>query len=249
MAPDPQALERIRRKLRLDTPLIAVYDAEPGEGFEPTIDVKGRGCCFHYYKQWLAGKTLVFRKGKGDFRNPDCGCPGAQTAFGLNKTYPPFMANFLTDGKGAPMGEGLKASPEIAQKFIDESAKLDPKHDSVLVGPLRLDRWEEVRSATFLVDPDRLAGVLTLATYWSMNKTEAVAPFSSGCGLMWRSLHEFDEDKVIIGCTDLAMRRYIPPEIMSITVSPARLERMTQAPEGSFLDKDWWNELMDKRGL
>lgn len=247
MTPTKEAVERIAAKLRLETPLIAVFDSPDIGAFAPTVEAKGGNCCFAYYPRWLKGETVVIRKSEGDFSNPDRGCPGAQMSFGLKNEYPPFMAHFLTDGVGAPMGEGLKAGPEIAQEFIDTSVAPEPSSDTVLIGPLRVEQWPAVRSVTFFVDPDRLAGVITLAGYRSADREMTVAPFSSGCGMIWRSLGEHDGDRAIVGCTDLAMRKYLPPEILSLTVSPRRFLEMLEVPEGSFLDKDWWNDLMDQR--
>ncbi len=240
--PTHDAIDRMTKKLRLDTPLIAVYDAAPGEAFAPVVEAKERTCCFAYYTQWLDGQTVVFKKGGG-------GCPGGHRAFGLEKDYPDYMAHFLTDGEGAPMGEGLKASSELAQEFLDNAVPPEISGDTVLIGPLRLDQWDSVQTVTFLVDPDRLAGTMTLAGFWS-GRDVVKAPFSSGCGMIWRSVVEDDDlDPAVIGCTDLAMRRYVPPEIISLTVSPARFEQMLTFPDHAFLYKSWWNELMDSRGL
>lgn len=119
--------------------------------------------------------------------------------------------------------------------------------DTVLIGPLRCTQWRRLRSITFLVDPDRLAGVLTLAGFWSADNDLVAAPFSSGCGQLWRSLGEYDRDRPVIGCTDIAMRKYLPPDILSVTVSPERFAHMLSVPEGSFLDRDWWQGLFDHR--
>lgn len=234
--PSVEAIERLRNRLRLSTPLLAVYDSEPSDTFAPLIEAKGSACCFAYYKQWLAGETLVIRKGGG-------GCAGATRAFGLEKTYPPYMAHFLTDGVGAPKGEGLRASADIAQAYIDGATPPDVKSDSVLLGPLRPEQWERTRSVTFLVDPDRLAAVMTLAGYWSARDV-VTAPFGSGCSFLWRAL---DGDKTVIGGTDIAMRRYLPPEMVTFTVSPSHFAKMLTFPEESFLFKSWWNDLMDCR--
>ena len=249
MPPTEAAIDRLKSALRLETPLIAVYDSAPTPEFEPTVKATGRTCCFAYYKRWLNGETLVIQRGNGGFANPKHGCPGAQNAFGLGEGYPSFMANFLTDGKGAPMGEGLKATPELAQEFLDRARPLTPSGDTVLIGPLRVEQWDHVRSVTFFVDPDRLSGVMTLAGYWSSDPNLMFAPFSSGCGLLWRELENAGADRPVIGCTDLAMRRYIPPEVMCFTVSPARFEQMIGFPDEAFLNKEWWNDLMKHRGI
>ncbi len=167
MPPTQESIDRMTSKLRLTTPLIGLYDTNPSTEFEPLTEAKGRTCCFAYYNGWLQGRTVVFRSGSQSFGNPKHGCPGGQNAFGLGEGYPPFMAHFLTDGKGAPMGEGLKATPQLAQEFLDNSKPPKLSGDTILIGPLRLDQWNTVRSVTFFVDPDRLAALMTLAAFWS----------------------------------------------------------------------------------
>lgn len=237
--PTDEAIERLRSRLRLTTPLIAVYDSHPSDAFEPLVEPKGTTCCFAYYGRWLVGETLVLEKG-------GAGCQGAYRALGLEKTYPPYMAHFLTDGVGAPKGEGLRASPEIAQAYLDRAKPPEVSGDTVLIGPLRLSQWRSARSVTFLVDPDRLGGVMTLAGYWSADDVVA-APFGSGCSFLWRALNQSDGDPAVIGATDIAMRRHLPADILTFTVSPARFRQMLTFPEGSFLTRSWWNDLMDYR--
>ena len=247
MAPKQSSTDRLIEKLRLKTPIIAIYDSEPSDEFAPMVESSGRTCCFAYYKRWLNGETLVIGRGEGGFGDPDKGCFGAQNAFGLGEGYPPFMAHFLTDGKGAPMGEGLKASPELAQDFLDRAVPPKLASGSVLIGPLRLSMWERVRSVTFLVDPDRLSALMTLAGYWTSDPEVVFAPFSSGCGLMLREVESVGGKRAVIGCTDIAMRKYLPPEMMCLTVSPGMFERMVDFPDDAFLNRSWWNELMDHR--
>jgi hypothetical protein len=248
VAPTNEKVERLKEKLRLETPLIAVYDAAPDEAFEPTVTARGRACCFAYYKQWLQGKTLVIEKDKSNsFGDPQSGCPGAQRAFGLTDQYPPWMAHFLTDGEGAPMGEGLKATPQLAREYIERARPPALSGDTVLLGPLKLERWNAVRSVSFFVDPDRLAAVMTLSAFWSSDPDFVTAPFSSGCGLLWRDLDQQNRERAMIGCTDIAMRRYIPPEILCLTVRPGHFEKMVGFPEGAFLNREWWNALMEAR--
>ena len=157
------------------------------------------------------------------------------------------MAHFLTDGKGAPMGEGLKATPALAQEFLDRAKAPAPAGDTVLLGHLRLSAWDRVRSVSFFADPDRLSALLTLSAFRSSDPDLVAAPFSSGCGLLWRDLRSQPRDRPVIGCTDIAMRRHLPPDILCLTVSPARFEEMLDYPDDAFLRRSWWMELLESR--
>lgn len=248
MGIDIHAVERLLLKLRLNSPPIAVYDSEPSDDFNPMVFASGRVCCFAFYESWLEGRTLVIKRGESaGFNESKTGCPGAHRAFGLEKDYPEFMAHFLTDGVGAPMGEGLMAGPELAQEFLDRAKPVEISGDTVLIGPLQAEHWDRVRSVSFLVDPDRLAALMTLAGYWSADADLIAAPFSSGCGLLLRELENQDRDRPVIGCTDIAMRKYLPPEILCLSVTPSRFEQMLTFPDDCFLNKTWWNDLMDSR--
>lgn len=238
--PTTESIGRLMGKLRLTTPLIAVYDAEPSEAFAPMGDPEPDTCCFSFYDRWMAGETLVLLKG-GE------GCKGAYRALGLEKSDSAMVAHLLTDGVGAPRGEGLRATAAIAKAHLEAGVTPAPKGSSVLVGPLRPGHWDEVRSVTFLVDPDRLAAVMTLAGYWSAEDVVS-APFGSGCSFLWKSLGEGGEARAVIGGTDVAMRRYLPTAILTFTVAPAHFERMLTFPEDAFLSREWWNDLMDTRG-
>jgi hypothetical protein len=248
MPPTPEKIDRLVEALRLETNIIAVYDSETGDAFEPTVGAKGRTCCFAYYKRWMKGTTLVIERGAGGFDHPMNGCPGAQAAFGFMEEYPPFMAHFLTDGEGAPMGEGLKATPELAQEFLDRARPRPISSDAILIGPLRVEQWDSVRSVTFFADPDRISALMTLAAFRSSGPDFIHAPFSSGCGLMLRELENQERERAVLGCTDIAMRKHIPPEILCLTVPPGLFEQMVDFPDGAFLNKEWWNELMQHRG-
>lgn len=238
--PTEESIGRLMTKLRLTTPLIAVYDAPPSEAFAPMGDPEPETCCFAFYDRWLAGETLVLRKG-------GVGCKGAYRALGLEKGDPEMVAHLISDGVGAPRGEGLRASPDIARAHVEAGTTPVPASESVLVGPLRVSQWDAVRSVTFLVDPDRLAAVMTLAGYWSPDDVVS-APFGSGCSFLWKSLGEGGEPRAVIGGTDVAMRRFLPTAILTLTVSPAHFARMLTFPERSFLSLEWWNDLMDTRG-
>jgi hypothetical protein len=64
---------------------------------------------------------------------------------------------------------------------------------------------------------------------------------------MWREVERQPRERAVVGCTDIAMRKYVPPEILALSVTPCHFERMVDFPDGAFLNKSWWNELMEAR--
>jgi len=241
VAPTAAAVERLTTRLRFSSGhlLVAVFDSHADERFDPLVRARGSACCFAFYKRWLRGETVAFERDGGDFLSPTGGCPGAHRHLGLAAT-PPSLAGFLAH-------EGLKASVELAQRCVDRFTSPEPAAGAVLVGPLRLEQWEAIRSVSFVVDPDRLSALMTLATYWDDDPDPIRAPFSSGCGMLWGELESGARTRPVIGCTDVAMRRHLPSDLLCLTVTPAHFEKMLTFPDGCFLDRAWWNELIDSR--
>jgi hypothetical protein len=239
--PTAEAIERLRQHLRVTAPILALYDCAPSPAFEPLVEPKDTDCCFSFFGRWLAGETLILKKG-----GP--GCPGGHRALGLETRTPPFMAHFLSDGVGAPAGEGLRVNAHVAQALLDQAKPVRNDSGHVLIGPLRLDQWDEVRSLTFLVDPDRVSGLATLAGYWSSTRDIVVAPFGSGCSSLLRALGGYEDiDPAVLGGLDVAMRQFMPDNLVTLTVSPARFSKMLTFPDDSFVFKPWWTELMRQR--
>jgi hypothetical protein len=53
--------------------------------------------------------------------------------------------------------------------------------------------------------------------------------------------------QAIIGATDIAMRRYLPPHILAFTVTKPMYERLCALDERSFLYKQFWGDLRKAR--
>ena len=111
----------------IEIPLIGFYDAPDPAPFEPVVEPKpgARACVFAFYKSWLKGETL--RVTKDNF-----GCGGAGRAWcGVEARSREEFIRFLVDE------EGLKASHDLMNRWIDSSPPYRQKHENILVGPLR----------------------------------------------------------------------------------------------------------------
>jgi hypothetical protein len=233
--PDPT---NFSNRIDLKIPLIGLYDAPNPADFEPLGIPSPGDCVFAFYNKWAQGITLHITK-------DHYGCGGAgRWMCGIERSSRRDFISFLVDQ------EGLKASHELMEKWIDSSKPYKSNHPHILIGPLKDDQWEYIQSITFFVNPDQLAALAYGAQYHSTpdDPPPMTAPFGSGC----MQLLPFDDlsiPQASIGTTDIAMRQHIPPEILGVTVTKSMFKLLCDLDERSFLYKPFLQNLKKARGL
>lgn len=220
-------------------PAIGLYDAPDASAFEPLVrPAEGKwACVYMFYTSWLKGKTLHLTKN-------NFGCGGAGTyLFDVTTRPRQEMIDFLYGT------EGLKASAEVMADWIDRSTHYKPSHPNVLIGPLKDDQYEHLRTVTFFVNPDQLSLFITAAYYHQGRPTppRVTAPFASGCGQLGPLFEDLEQPQAMLGATDIAMRKYLPPDILAFTVTRPMYEQFCTLDEKSFLGKPFWRELQKAR--
>ena len=238
MQPDP-----INLLTRIDftIPLIGFYDAPDPSPFEPlTIPEPNKHrCVFSFYEEWLKGKTLLITKG-------NFGCGGAgHWLCGIGTREREAFIKFLVDG------EGLKASPDLMNRWLDHRKPYRQEHSNILIGPLRKDQYGYLKSITFYVNPDQLSVLMTGAQYRNApgDPPPVIAPFGSGCMELISLFEDLNVPQAMIGATDIAMRQYLPPDILAFTVTKPMFRQLCELDEASFLYKPFWKNLRKSRGL
>jgi len=236
MHPDPTNL---LDKMEMKIPLIGFYDTPDIVPFEPLVEPRPRqrACLFAFYRQWIEGKTLHMTK-------DNIGCPGARHwLFDQETRSREDFVRFLADE------EGLKASHVLMNQWLDHTHPYHPTHTHLLVGPLRDDQHEYLKSVTFFVNPDQLSLLLLGAQYHSApdDPTPAIAPFGSGCMQLISLFDDLDAPQAIIGATDIAMRRHIEPDMLAFTTTISMYERLCTLDKKSFLGKRFWRSLQEAR--
>jgi hypothetical protein len=232
---------RLIEKTGLKIPLVGLYDAPDTAPFEPLVvpTPGGHACVFAFYKQWLEGKTLHITKD-----NPGCGGAG-HWIFGVKGRSREDFVKFLVDE------EGLKASRDLMNRWLDDHQCYSPEHPNILMGPLREEQYQHLKTVTFLVNPDQL-GLLSLGAQYNSapgDPPPVIAPFGSGCMLMISLFEDLSVPQAIIGATDIAMRKYLDPDLMAFTVTKPMFERLCRLDKESFLYKHFWKDLRNARGL
>ena len=237
MHPDPTFLIE---NAGVTIPLIGFYDTPDPSAFEPTVrPVEGRWACLYmFYKSWLNSKTLHLTK-------ENHGCGGAGTyLFGVKTRSRQEYIDFLYGE------EGLKAPGELMGQWIDHAPAYKPAHPNILVGPLKDDQFAYLKTVTFFINPDQLSLFIVGAYYrqWLSSPPLVTAPFAAGCGLLAPLFDDLESPKAIIGATDIAMRQFLPPDIMAFTVTKPMYQQLCALDETSFLDKPFWQDLKKARG-
>jgi hypothetical protein len=225
------------QKIGLTVPLIGLYDAPDPAAFVPVIKPSPGDCVFAFYDNLAQGETLHISK-----EHHGCGGAGRWMCGVETRSRKDFI-RFLVDQ------EGLKESHELMEKWIDSARPYTSTHPHIFIGPLKEKQWEYARSITFFVNPDQLAALVYGAHYFSSpdDPPPVIAPFGSGC-MQLLPFEDLNIPQASIGTTDIAMRRYIPPNILGITVTTAMFKRLCALDERSFLDKPFLRDLKKARG-
>jgi hypothetical protein len=236
--PDPSFL---LEQLNLTIPPTGLYDAPDPAVFAPLAapnpDAKRGECLFSHFADWQKGTTV--RLTAANF-----GCGGAGGSLcGVQRADRAGFIHFLA------IDEGLKASEELMGRWIDARVNFAPAQGHVLVGPLKADQYEYLKTVTFWVKPDQLAALVLAAQYRNApgDPPATVAGFSSGCGQL-AAFDDLSVPQAQVGATDIAMRQWLPADVLAFTVTKPLFEQFCLFAQGSFLTKPFLSRLKKARG-
>jgi len=235
MQPDPTNLLNI---LGISNPLIGFYDTPEKHPFEPFI--AARQCIFSCYQRWMQGESTCL----SEQNVAAIGCPGAGY-WNCNVASVPseHVAHFLA------VEEGLKASSDLMCQWLESQPPYNKEHEYIVIGPLKLEQYEYLKTITFYVNPDQISMLITGAEYYNSSASyhPITAAFGTGCGQLAAVFDDFNTPKAVIGGTDIAMRTYLPCETLAFTVTKPMFEELCRLDEKSFLHKSFWENVKNAR--
>ncbi len=235
MQPD---ISPILERLAIAEPLIGFYDAPDPAPFEPLVVPKGRQCVFRSRADWKAGKTLHITREKH-------GC-GAMHLLGLAERSREDLVEFLCDE------EGLKASHELMNLWLDSAPHYVPVHEHLLIGPVRAHQYEYLRTVTFYVNPDQLSVLTAGAIYYSHpdDIDPLIARFGSGCMQLAPLFDDLEAPQALIGSLDQAARGDLDPCLLAFTVTKPMFDLLARwaADPRSSLHNRFLDTLLRARG-
>lgn len=235
MQPDPK---KLLDALNLSTPLIGYYDAPEKDSFEPFT--APQQCVFSCFQDWMHGKsTCLSERSVREIQ-----CPGAGYWNCSIESVPrEHVAYFLA------VEEGLKASQELMCQWLTDQKTYKKENAFVVIGPLRMDQYEFLKTITFYVNPDQLSMLITGAEYHIASESRhfITAKYGTGCGQLAAAFDDFDSPKALIGGTDIAMRPFLPSGTLAFTVTKPMFELLCSLEEESFLCKSFWKNVQQAR--
>jgi hypothetical protein len=233
---------RLLRHLDLRTPVIGLYDAPDPAPFAPLVAPPkgpGRGpCLFSYYRRWERGETLHLTA-------EAFGCGGCgRSLFGVQVRERDDFIDFLW------RDEGLRASRELMAGWVDNAPTYRPEYASILVGPLKPELAQYLKTVTFWVNADQFC-VLQHGAYhhhvWGEPDPVSV-PFGSGCSELVVQFPDLTKPHALVGGTDVAMRDGLPAGVLAFTVTLPMYAQLCALGDESFLGKGFLTRLRKARG-
>jgi len=227
--------EALLKVAGITTPIIGFYDVPDPSPFKPFAEPAH--CLFSCFPNWVAGESV--RISKDAFQ-----CMGAgYWLCGVESLSRDKFVHFLADK------EGLKSSPEIMNHWLDNQKPYQMEFSHIVIGPLKADQYEYLKTATFFVNPDQLSLLITGVEYHNAlpQNGKVISRFGSGCSQLAALFDDLDQPQAIIGATDIAMRQYLPPSIMTLTVTKPMFRQLCELDENSFLYKPFWEKLRKER--
>ncbi|MDX9954155.1 MAG: DUF169 domain-containing protein [Anaerolineae bacterium] len=231
-SPNPTELLRIAG---IGTPLIGFYDVPEPEPFAPFASPQH--CIFPAYPAWQKGESVLITK-----EAFSCGGAGYWLCGVESRSREQFV-DFLY------AKEGLKASRELMQQWLEEHPPYQQQYPTIVIGPLRKDQYRHLRTVTFFVNPDQLSLLATAAEYHHAARecTPVLTRFGSGCSQLAALFDDLDAPQALIGALDIAMRQHLPPDILAFTVTKSMFEQLCEVTDDSFFYKPFWKRLQRTR--
>lgn len=193
-------------------------------------------CMFMYWKSLFTKKRRLRFDG-----NAGSACTGPPEYFGFNE---------LEDDDGAFIAETerFKKNRHLARKYYQESVNhIRPPKEAFLYAECldNIDQNREIEVINLFPDPTGLTNLSVLSYYDSeTNMNNVMTPFASGCeGAFTIPFNEqlSEKPKCVLGFMDSLVRRFLPKDMLLMSIPASRFMEMVNNIDGSFLDKNFEN--------
>ena len=175
-------------------------------------------------------------------------CTGGRRYFGFTQELRANFEYFLSCGiEGELEGERYKKTPELVKEQLKQQPPLIAPAKYIVFKRIdKLGQEDMPLVVIFFAAPDVLAGVFTLVNYDETDRQGVIAPFGAGCSsIVYYPYFEAAkaEPKAVLGMFDISARPCVSPDILTLSVTWAKFERMVNNMDESFLITNSWKKI------
>lgn len=189
----------------------------------------------HAFKAAKCGKTSIVQKGFG--------CVGGQWWSGFSPRAPKGLTFFLSKGREGIFGgrgERFKKDTKVASRLFKDPGpvKLTLNTKYIVFKRLKeISDEQKIEYVLFFIEPKNMAQFSTIANYSRHIPNVFRAPAGSGCMsiLSYPLLMEKEEPDAIMGMWDMFARRFLPKNILSLSIRRWFAEDLAKDIPESFL--------------
>lgn len=179
------------------------------------------------------------------------GCGGGKRYFGFTRKLRANFKYFLSCGKeGEIDGERYKKTPELVVEHLKQQKLFTAPSKNIVFKPIdKLGDKDEPLAVIFFSSPDILSGLFTLVNFDQTSRGGVIAPFGSGCSSIVQDPYQeliAGTDRAILGMFDVSARPCVPPDVLTLTVTWPRFEKIVYNMDESFLITDSWKKVQNR---
>ena len=200
----------------------------------------------------IIGALSKVRRGKPlSFDAEAAGCGGARRYCGFSGEIDKNFTFFLSYGiPGKVEGERYKRTPELVQKFLDQSTVFKaPGRFIVFKRWDAINEYDEPEGVIFYAPPDVISGLFTLANFDREDANGVIAPFAAGCGTIVQFPYlekNAERPRAVLGSFDVSARPFVGKNELSMAFPMTRFLQIVDFMEESFLITPSW-DMVKKR--
>jgi uncharacterized protein (DUF169 family) len=217
----------------------------------------GWGCAAASMLAVSRGRTAVFDR-------QTYGCPGGGTGLGFGNAYEKrsfAIDKLLSTGDegeakgqrtGSRMGEGERffKTPRLVGQWLACVPMTEVPAEYVVMKPLeQITDADAPELVLFLVNADQLSALIVMTDFSRGTGEPAIAPFGGACQSIVYGYAEAKRDvpRGVIGFFDIAQRKRVSRETLSLTVPWKLFLQMEADVPGSFLELTDWRGLRERQ--
>ncbi len=208
---------------------------------------KGSGCITPLIFKGAQGKTVAFD-------DDTTGWPCSSFYLGYSDWIFPGIEKFLSnEGVHGREPERFMKDPETAKRFVESFIPESKRQGAIIFKPLeQFTGNEKPEIVIFFANPDQLSALVYLIQFGAPDEERIVTKMASACISIFTSPMRYaqkGEKKAVWGLHDISVRKLMPKDLMTLTLTYDLFCEIYENMNGSFIQTENWEKLRSRNML